>query len=193
MPLLAEALAAAWEIRNEGYRAYAQDALWAHLQGPEARRLLGAELAAALELRDLPWLDNPGLDVLRRLVPYLPESLLEEALDTALGIEDEETRAKTLEILAPYLPDSLLQGVLEAVASIVDEATAGRNSGEHGTLFAPVTDEAGPGYSPGHQGPRDPAGSAAGPGAVPARRAAGGGRERQSRSWAKIRPGGRCP
>ena len=80
-------------------------------------------MAAALELRDLPSPDSPGLDVLRRLVPYLPEPLLEEALDTALWIEDEEVRARTLEILAPYLPDSLLEAVLEAAALIEDEET----------------------------------------------------------------------
>jgi NTP pyrophosphatase (non-canonical NTP hydrolase) len=60
------------------------------------------------------------------LAPYLPESLLPEALEIARAIGDKSHCAKALTGLAPYLPESLLPEALEVARAIGNEYNRAR-------------------------------------------------------------------
>jgi uncharacterized protein YeeX (DUF496 family) len=59
--------------------------------------------------------------LIKRLVPYLPESMLPEVLRVAQKIQDEESRSSALCELFSHLPDSLLPRALELTHQIQDE------------------------------------------------------------------------
>ncbi|MFM6664233.1 MAG: NB-ARC domain-containing protein [Microcystis panniformis] len=58
---------------------------------------------------------------LEKITPYLPPTLLPEALEIARGIGDEDYRAEALTGLAPHLPESLLPEALEIARGIENE------------------------------------------------------------------------
>ncbi|WP_287629443.1 MULTISPECIES: NB-ARC domain-containing protein [unclassified Microcystis] len=91
------------------------------------------ELIAALVKQEI-WTPAQGLayvrqnqdsrnqaEELKAIIPYLPPTLLPEALATAREIRDQYHRAKALTGLAPYLPESLLPEALEVARGIGDE------------------------------------------------------------------------
>ncbi|MFN5971600.1 MAG: NB-ARC domain-containing protein [Microcystis sp.] len=55
---------------------------------------------------------------LEKITPYLPPTLLPEALEIARGIGNEYSRARALTGLAPHLPESLLPEALEIARGI---------------------------------------------------------------------------
>ncbi|CCI04006.1 NB-ARC domain-containing protein [Microcystis aeruginosa] len=62
---------------------------------------------------------------LEKITPYLPPTLLPEALEIARGIGDESYRAKALTGLAPHLPESLLPETLEVAREIGNNCYVG--------------------------------------------------------------------
>jgi len=58
---------------------------------------------------------------LEKITPYLPPTLLPEALEIARGIGSENYRAEALIGLAPHLPESLLPEALEVARGIENE------------------------------------------------------------------------
>jgi hypothetical protein len=123
--ILARALKVAWEYFHPDYpdagaevaeyvkqigeyartRDLAEEA--SHLTGPERIRVLTKVLAATRTIEE-----ERRADILARVCPYLPESLLTEALISLREIEYAGYRAKALIALATYLPDSLLDEAL---------------------------------------------------------------------------------
>ncbi|WP_287698084.1 MULTISPECIES: NB-ARC domain-containing protein [unclassified Microcystis] len=97
------------------------------------------ELIAALVKQEI-WTPAQGLayvrqnqdsrnqaEELKAIIPYLPPTLLPEALATAREIRDQYHRAKALTGLAPYLPESLLPEALEVARGIGDESKQGES------------------------------------------------------------------
>lgn len=60
-------------------------------------------------------------ETLLKLVPHLPETLLEEALNLVQSLADKKDQAKALIGLAPYLPETLLIKALIMARGIDDE------------------------------------------------------------------------
>ena len=60
---------------------------------------------------------------LEKITPYLPPTLLPEALEIARGIGSENYRARVLTGLAPHLPESLLPEALEIAGGIGNESS----------------------------------------------------------------------
>jgi len=50
--------------------------------------------------------------------PYVPDSVMKGALDTATQIKDEFDRAEALTGLAPYLPESMMKEALDVATQI---------------------------------------------------------------------------
>ena len=88
------------------------------------------ELIAALVKQEI-WTPAQGLayvrqnqdsrnqaEELKAIIPYLPPTLLPEALATAREIRDQYHRAKALTGLAPYLPENLLLEALDMAREI---------------------------------------------------------------------------
>ncbi|NEO72430.1 NB-ARC domain-containing protein, partial [Moorena sp. SIO3H5] len=71
----------------------------------------------------LKYIQNPSnrAEALKELAPYLPETLLPEALKIAQAITDEFHRARALSEIAPYLPETLLPEALKIAQAITDE------------------------------------------------------------------------
>ncbi|TRV67659.1 MAG: trypsin-like serine protease, partial [Microcystis panniformis Mp_MB_F_20051200_S6D] len=65
--------------------------------------------------------DSKQAEGLKAIIPYLPPTLLPEALATAREIRDEYERARALTGLAPYLPENLLPEALATAREIRDE------------------------------------------------------------------------
>ncbi|WP_287704839.1 MULTISPECIES: NB-ARC domain-containing protein [unclassified Microcystis] len=97
------------------------------------------ELIAALVKQEI-WTPAQGLayvrqnqdsrnqaEELKAIIPYLPPTLLPEALATAREIRDQYHRAKALTGLAPYLPESLLPEALQVARGIGDESKQGES------------------------------------------------------------------
>jgi hypothetical protein len=115
--VLREALTAAREIRkvDERMKAVAQVAL--HLPVSLKSETLSEMLAAVWELSEGEQVgENPRLEALNRLSPYLPEPLLREALAARLVIEDGGWQWMALADLASHLSgpmkDQIHQGAL---------------------------------------------------------------------------------
>jgi hypothetical protein len=96
------------------------------------------ELIAAL-VNNKIWTPAQGLAYVRQnqddqmqakgltaISPYLPPTLLLEALDTARAIGNQGYRAEALTELAPYLPEGLLPEALEVARAIGDEFSRAR-------------------------------------------------------------------
>jgi hypothetical protein len=99
-------LQVAREIRDKFSQAKALTGLAPYL--PE---IIPEALQVAREIRD-EYIQPVG-EVLKVLVPYLPEVLLPEALQITRNIEDEYIRADALSGLVPYLPKVLLPEALQ--------------------------------------------------------------------------------
>ncbi|MCZ8191643.1 MAG: NB-ARC domain-containing protein, partial [Microcystis sp. LE19-338.1B] len=63
---------------------------------------------------------------LEKITPYLPPTLLPEALEIARGIGNEDSRAEALTGLAPHLPESLLPEALGIARGIGNEGSRAR-------------------------------------------------------------------
>ena len=65
--------------------------------------------------------DSARASALGGLAPYLPGTLLAEALQAAIAIGDHRARAHALCALAPHLPEALLAEALQAAKAIGDD------------------------------------------------------------------------
>jgi hypothetical protein len=81
----------------------------------------GGYVEAALDLvRSIRWNEGLLAQVLSSLAPYLPQTLLSEALAIVWQMKLGSHRSQALSGLAPYLPASLLQQALAVVQAIND-------------------------------------------------------------------------
>jgi hypothetical protein len=160
--VMAEALKAAWEIKDNWSRAKVLSRLTAHLGEPERSRVITEILTAARAIEDGDeQLGTEGSDfasrykswkvasekpeVLIRLTPYLAEPersrVMAEALTAVQAIEDATTRAEVLRSLIPYLDEQERSHVMtEALtaAQAIEDATT--RAGELSSLI-PYLDE----------------------------------------------------
>jgi predicted urease superfamily metal-dependent hydrolase len=112
--LIAEALAAAKAIGNEGDRASALASLAPHLPREQKVKTLAEALDAAKAIGN----EGARASALASLVPHLPSELLAEALDAAKAIGNEGARASALASLAPHLPpEQKVKTLAEALAA----------------------------------------------------------------------------
>ncbi len=126
--LLQEVLTAIWESKDEPW----QVCMWQvhmlvqlslSLPKPKQENILCEALIAT---RSLPTErgfigESPRVIGLTYLAPYLPESLLQQALAMVQVIEDGGCQAEALDGLAPHLSEELLQEALAAARDLPDE------------------------------------------------------------------------
>jgi hypothetical protein len=138
-------------IKNEDTQASIMAALAPHLSADLLRRSMDAAITHRGVFRSpkekvlavlIPYLAKQGFpqeainaarklrssrsnqcEALIEMAPYLPESLLREALDMARGIDNEYDRRRALAGLAPHLPASLLREDL-ALARRIDDSSS---------------------------------------------------------------------
>ncbi len=131
--VLKKALKAARNINDEESRSQALAAIAPHLPETERQKVLDEALNAALKIEDR-YADSAKNDRVRSqalaaIAPHLPETepqLLEEALNAARNINDEESRSKALAAIAPNLSETerqkeVLEKALNAARNINNE------------------------------------------------------------------------
>jgi hypothetical protein len=121
--LFAEALNAADEIRDAGWRARMLLAI-ACRQGVPASL---ATLQTAVRATNSILIEAECAKILSELAPMLNTPLLRDALDIAVSLRRDDDRADALRVLAPYLPVSLSDRALYAgfrISSDNDRARA---------------------------------------------------------------------
>ncbi|WP_253257685.1 NB-ARC domain-containing protein, partial [Microcystis aeruginosa] len=118
--VLPEALKAVRSLEKKAVESFEKYRLTQNLK--ELAPYLPEVIPEALELTKKTDEDHCPLALIG-LAPYLPESLLPEALEIARAIKDEYHRAEALTRLAPHLPESLLSEALEIARGIGSESS----------------------------------------------------------------------
>ncbi len=114
-----QALDAARNIRDEGYRVRALAALVPHLQGQQRQLALDHALTAVLNIRR----EEYRAFALAALAPHLQGPQLDDALRAAQNIRREHDRAFVLATLAPHLQGPQLDDALRVALNIRREST----------------------------------------------------------------------
>jgi hypothetical protein len=77
---------------------------------------------ALLPVLEMDPIELQRLDVLRRLLPTLPEPLVDLALEAADKIEDPQTRAAELAVLVPFLPAARQSQVAQTALNLLEKS-----------------------------------------------------------------------
>jgi len=120
-PEMLRGLLADAEALDGGRRVSAQSAIVALLPEPERTELLTKLLSG---ITALPEADRR--DPLTRIAPFLPTSLLREALDILNTCESEYWRGEALSKFAPHLPPGLLAEAVNRVWAMSDKNEFGQ-------------------------------------------------------------------